>query len=364
MAAPVDNRRRLSVRRRIIGVMAPVPPVTAAPAAATQAEGLPAAVQLARHRSVLPLGADARVVGLDPETALVVDGLPPPLAALLDRLDRPSATAALVAEAAAHGVPAEVARGLLGQLVEAGALVDAGRSAWVARARAVGVISVRGRGPLAVGIVTGLLHSGVGTVHTDTGGTVRGADVGTGYVDADRGGERLTATQAAVRRLLPGAVTRAPPRRTRPDLVVLADEAPEPGVVDGLRASGVAHLAVRLRDGVGVVGPLVYPGRTACLGCLDLTRGDLEPRWPAVAAQLAGRAGVADPTTTTATVGLAVAQAVAAIENTNPPALGATLELDVEKGGLRRRPWSAHPDCPCGAGRAHPRHEETQSRGE
>ena len=111
---------------------------------------------------------------------------------------------------------------------------------------------------------------------------------------------------------------------------------------------------MRLRDGVGVVGPLVYPGRTACLGCLDRTRGDLDPRWPAVAAQLAGRAGVADPAAVTATVGLAVAQAVAAVEAVDggpTAALGATLELDVDAGELRRRTWSAHPECPCGAAR-------------
>jgi hypothetical protein len=94
----------------------------------------------------------------------------------------------------------------------------------------------------------------------------------------------------------------------------------------------------------------VYPGRTACLRCLDLTRGDLDGRWPAVAAQLVGRVGVAEPAAASATVGLAVAQAVAAIENGQPPTLGATLELDVHAGRLRRRSWSAHPDCPCGAG--------------
>ena len=126
---------------------------------------------------------------------------------------------------------------------------------------------------------------------------------------------------------------------------------PDPAIVDELRANGLAHLAVRLRDGVGVVGPLVYPGRTACLGCLDLTRGDLDPRWPAVAAQLAGRGGAADPAAATATVGFAVAQVIAAVEGGNTAALSATLEVDVGAGGLRRRTWSAHPDCPCGAGR-------------
>jgi hypothetical protein len=29
---------------------------------------------------------------------------------------------------------------------------------------------------------------------------------------------------------------------------------------------GVAHLAVRVRDGDGLVGPLVMPGVTSCLG--------------------------------------------------------------------------------------------------
>ena len=295
-------------------------------------------MRLARHRSVLPLGAGARVVGLDPDTALVVDGLPPPLAALLDRLDRPARTAELVAAAAARGVPAAVTRELLAQLVDAGALVDAEAAERAARARSGGVISVRGRGPLAVGIVAGLLHSGIGTVHTDTGGAVRGADLGTGYAEADRGGERLAATQAAVRRLLPSAVTRAPPLRSRPDLVVLADETPEPAIVDALRARGLAHLAVRLRDGVGVVGPLVYPGRTACLGCLDLTRGDLDPRWPAVAAQLAGRAGVGRPGRRHRHGRARRGPGGRGRRRRAPaPALGATLELDVHAGELRRR---------------------------
>ena len=30
---------------------------------------------------------------------------------------------------------------------------------------------------------------------------------------------------------------------------------------------GVAHLPVRVRDGTGLVGPLVIPGQTSCLGC-------------------------------------------------------------------------------------------------
>jgi hypothetical protein len=157
----------------------------------------------------------------------------------------------------------------------------------------------------------------------------------------------------------------------------------------------VAHLAVRLRDGTGVVGPLVLPGRSACLGCVELHRRSRDPGWPAVAAQLIEREGSADPATAAATAALGVAQVLLVIDGERggtrsregdgagegdgedgergngegdgedeggeggdaapvvaagaPPVLGATLELDLASGLLLRRPWDAHPDCTCGA---------------
>jgi len=40
----------------------------------------------------------------------------------------------------------------------------------------------------------------------------------------------------------------------------------DPRVVRELHTARVAHLPVRLRDGAGLVGPLVIPGVTSCLG--------------------------------------------------------------------------------------------------
>ncbi len=40
----------------------------------------------------------------------------------------------------------------------------------------------------------------------------------------------------------------------------------DPRVVRDLHAAGVPHLPVRVRDGTGLVGPLVVPGVTSCLG--------------------------------------------------------------------------------------------------
>ena len=51
------------------------------------------------------------------------------------------------------------------------------------------------------------------------------------------------------------------------DLVVLSDNlVADPRMLRDLHSQGVAHLAVRVRDGTGLVGPLVIPGVTSCLG--------------------------------------------------------------------------------------------------
>jgi len=46
----------------------------------------------------------------------------------------------------------------------------------------------------------------------------------------------------------------------------LTSWSPIPWVVRELHSCGIAHLPVRLRDGAGLVGPLVVPGVTTCVG--------------------------------------------------------------------------------------------------
>lgn len=321
-------------------------------------DALPASLRLPPHRSVLPRGSDSRLLGLDPAVALAVDALPRPLAEMLDELTDPVPTAELVGRAVGRGADAGEAERLLAELVDAGAVVDATGPGRRERHRAECTVTVCGAGPLAVGVVLGLSAAGVGAVHVSTSGSVLAADLGTGYVDADRGRRRAAATADALARLLPGATCGAPPQRVVPDLVVLADaSAPDPVQVAALHAAGTAHLPVRLRDGTGVVGPLVLPGRTTCLGCLEVERCARDPGWPAVAALLVGRPGSADPACVTATAGLATAQALGALDAFGDPAaepaatVDATLELDVTTAELLRRKWAPHPTCGCGAAR-------------
>ncbi len=141
------------------------------------------------------------------------------------------------------------------------------------------------------------------------------------------------------------------------DLVVLSDNlVADPRILRDLHSQGVAHLAVRVRDGIGLVGPLVIPGVTSCLGCADLHRRDRDAAWPAVAAQLRDTVGVADRATLLATAALALSQVnrvIGAVRGSEadgdpePAALNATLEFDVQAGSIVTRHWPRHPLCSC-----------------
>jgi bacteriocin biosynthesis cyclodehydratase domain-containing protein len=324
---------------------------------------LPRLLRLPPHRSLLRRGPTSRQFGLDPRTALAVDDLSPPLARMLDELVAPVDRVDLVARAVRRGADAATAEELLHRLVAVGALVDAAGVERVAQRRREASVAVAGDGPLAVGVAAGLALAGVGAVHVidATTGSVRARDLGTGLLDADRGRLRADALVDVVRRVAPGARAGPAPARAVPDLCVLADvAAPDPARVAELHLARVTHLVVRLRDGVGVVGPLVLPGRSACLGCVELHRCARDPGWPAVAAALLGVEGSGEPGTGAATAAMAVAQVLVALDaaaaaptsSPVPAALGATLELDLAAGALLRRRWAGHPDCTCGAPRA------------
>ncbi|MFR9801870.1 hypothetical protein ACL02T_06120 [Pseudonocardia sp. RS010] len=313
---------------------------------------VPRRLVLAPHRPLLARGARARQIGLAPRGSVVVGGLPAAVLPLLERLRAPAVALDWVAEAAARGIGVEFARALLQGLVERGALVDPAASERRAERRATSAVQVRGDGPLAVGVAVALARAGVGAVQVVARGHVESGDVGCGYGEESVGRPRADAAAAAVRQARAGTATGTlPPGRT-PDLVVLTDAVvPEPEVLTELAAAGTDHLPVLVREGAGVVGPLVLVGRSPCLRCVDLARSDLDPAWPVVAAQLTGRSGGAEPEVVAATAALGAAQALLALDGERPPpTLGAALELDVHGGGLRRRPWRAHPACRCGAG--------------
>lgn len=143
------------------------------------------------------------------------------------------------------------------------------------------------------------------------------------------------------------------------DLVVLSDFlAADPHLLRELHRDRIPHLPVYVRDGTGLVGPLVIPGVTSCLGCADLYRSDRDAAWPAVAAQLRDAVGSADRATMLGTAALALSQVdrvIAAVRESGdpsragepPPTLDTTMEFDVRTGSTTSRRWTRHPRCAC-----------------
>jgi hypothetical protein len=148
--------------------------------------------------------------------------------------------------------------------------------------------------------------------------------------------------------------------RARADLVLLAD-CHQRELPAWLARERIPHLAVSASEAIGVVGPLVIPGHSACLRCLDLARAERDPAWPLILAQLStvgkdGSPGLADPpgcdaVLSTAVAAQAAAQALAFIDR-GPGAtavLSGTLELVLPGWQWKRRTWQRHPRCGCGA---------------
>ena len=259
-------------------------------------------------------------LGWDPQRAVLVappDGIAPThLADLLQALQDGLGRAELIAEAARSGLPEVGLWRLVDALTAAGLIhVETPRTTRSASIR------VHGRGPLSELLQNALHCSGARVRHS-------------------------TKPYAA-----------AIPAHT--DLVVLADYlVTDPRVVRELHRAGVAHLPVRVRDGTGLVGPLVLPGVTSCLQCADLHRSDRDGDWPAVAAQLRGKVGTASRATILATAALALSQidlvirAVGHRGDTDPapeapPTLDTTLEVDAGGCSVSARRWTRHPGCRC-----------------
>lgn len=334
--------------------------------------------------AVLPLWRDATTLqlGRGSGRSAVVRGLDPSLRTTLRLLDGAHDRGQVLRAAAAAGCPAERAQALLDLLEHTGLLDDAGRERTplvdlsrperarlspdlaslalvrgdgglpaLALRRAVHV-EVRGAGRVGMPLALTLAAAGVGTVSVEDDAPTRPEDTGVGGLGLEATGRRRG--EAARELLQRTAPSMAEAAGRRPDLVVLAvGEGDARELARRLVLDATPHLLVEVRDTTGVVGPLVLPGRSPCLRCLELTRCDLDPAWPVLAAQLSsagsGQAACDGP------LALAVAaqgamQVLAMVDGTSDPAaLGGTLEMALPDWRWRRRSWPLHPDCGCAA---------------
>ena len=333
----------------------------------------PAARRLWRDRETLQLGRDAR--------AAVLSGVDEGTRATLALLDGTRDRGQVLVDAAAAGRPPERTTALLELLEDAGLVEDAGadRSALAglergererlstdlgslalvrrdgglpaAGHRREARVLVVGAGRVGAPLAALLAAAGIGQVDVNDDGSVRPQDTGVGGLALDDVGRRRgEAASERLRRVAPSA--RA---GDGPDLVVLTPTRPDQ-LDDALTRvpPRTAHLLAEVRDTVGVVGPLVLPGRSACLRCTDLTRTDLDPGWPALAAQLAmpsRSAEVCDGPLAVMVAAQAALQVLLLVDGTaDPVSVGGTLELALPDWRWRRRTWPMHPACGCALG--------------
>ena len=331
----------------------------------------PASRRLWRDGGTLQLGRSG-------PAAVVLSGLTESRRAVLALLDGSRSRAQVVAQAPTVGATPAAAEELLALLDGAGLLADAGSdtaalaglsqqdrdrlgpdvaalrllhggaAAGVFGRRREARVLIRGAGRVGAPLSALLAAAGVGTVDVRDDAAVRPEDTGVGGLEhRDIGRPRALAVRDRLRALAPSVALDL----RRPDLVVLTepeDPAPDAGL---LVLDGLAHLVARVEDQVGVVGPLVLPGRSSCLHCLDLARTGLDPAWPALAAQLARaprELQACDGVLATAVAAQAALQILELLAGeTTPATLDGTLELTVPGWRWRRRSWPRHPACPC-----------------
>jgi hypothetical protein len=371
---------------------------------------------------------DTLQIGVDPRRATAVTGLGS-AASVVPLLDGSRDDAAVVRAAQDYGVPPAATRHVLDLLAAAGVLDDFptalhkslphplrarlapelacaslaygdrdGGARTMARRRAA-FVRVYGAGRVGSCVATFLAASGVGRVSCHDSGEAGYADLSpAGLTREDIGAPRSSGAARAIRRAAPEAWV-ADDGTRHPHLAVLAGPT-DPEVVAWLTRAGIPHLATQAEEAIGVVGPLVAPGRSACLRCLDLTKAARDAAWPLILAQRSGRAGRPDPPAqacdtvlAAATAALAAAQALTFLDRAGEVGGGGkagaaggggkagaagtgreagepyaatvngTLELMLPDWQWRRRTWRPHPACTCRAADNDRNRQNTENTG-
>ncbi|WAP52707.1 ThiF family adenylyltransferase [Arthrobacter sp. ATA002] len=230
----------------------------------------------------------------------------------------------------------------------------------ILRRRSRSAVEINGLGRIGSVLAQTLAGAGVGTLVLSDPGVVLPSDVGPGYPLTDQGMHRAQAVKRHIFRLDPtvqvllsGGVEGSGPRRSHVDLAVWVGTPPIAGRTAGTQASEQPHLAVTVQEAGVDVGPLVVPGLTPCLECLDRQLADGDSTWY-TAAEALGRqhfdAAPAGEETSGAVVaaGVAAGQVLAFLDGVVQPATwSAVLVLRAADGYVGPKQLSFHPDCGC-----------------
>lgn len=204
-----------------------------------------------------------------------------------------------------------------------------------------GRVRVVGSGRLAHAVGASLLVAGIGRL----------------YLADAAGSDNMAGAVTLASQLEPKASTTlirpvshwSKPEHPPPDLTVIALDAAEPPrrISDDYARSDQRHLFVRPMPDAAIVGPLVDPGSSPCICCLDHIRRDADPGWPYLLKQLGGY-NLAIPTFAAHWAGItATTQILSVLAQQRASVVGATIEISPGDFSTQVRKWPMHPDCGC-----------------
>lgn len=134
-------------------------------------------------------------------------------------------------------------------------------------------------------------------------------------------------------------------------LIVAADDEHRRGAADEPMREALPHVWVCVRDLVGVVGPFVVPGTTACIRCVDAARADLDPSWPVLVESADVRrlrAPACDPLLAHLVAAWAVQEAATWASGLRPQTWDRVIEVPLGFGVVQSETFLLHPRCGCG----------------
>ncbi|HVQ88293.1 MAG TPA: ThiF family adenylyltransferase [Actinomycetes bacterium] len=206
---------------------------------------------------------------------------------------------------------------------------------------AVGIVGV---GRLGAVIATLLTASGVGRVDVHDDGLVESHDVCVGgFEPSDVGHKRKDISRSL-------STWETMPPVTGPRTFTIITDESDTRIVSQQQASlGIPHLLVSSTEAIAKVGPLVLPGKSACLRCIDLEHSERDAGWPKVVVQPNTGAGIVarDSNLTVSTAALAAVHVLSWLSGTNPASVNGVIELHLADGATYRRSARFHPACGC-----------------
>ncbi|GAB3263333.1 ThiF family adenylyltransferase [Arthrobacter pigmenti] len=229
--------------------------------------------------------------------------------------------------------------------------------------RSRAAVRVAGLGRTGSVIAQGLAAAGIGTLLLEDGHRVRACDVGAGsYRLCDIGMARTAAVRRQIHHVDPTIQAHPLPSNTAGagasftlDLVIsISNDVTDDRLQAELMHREHPHLPVVLRDRDILIGPLVIPGQTACIECVDRHRADQDPQWLNICRTMRLRAaannstGPEESALALSAAGPAVLQSLLLIDGVNRPSGWSTVvQLRAADGSNITQSYQPHPDCGC-----------------